>query len=171
MSRVDARVVANKLLDLADSRGIALSNMQVQKLVYMAHGWHFVACGGPLVRSEFEAWEYGPVIKALYRAFRQYGNGKIEGRALWYDALAERWALAQCPLATDTVHLIERVFGHYGKMSAFALSDLTHERGSPWHAVRYSDAGVGNFGMKISDDLIAAYFDRLSRECRSMLLT
>lgn len=171
MTRVDARVVANVLLDIADRRSVALSNMQVQKLVYMTHGWHFVACGGPLVRNEFEAWEYGPVIKALYGAFRQYGDGKIEGRALWYDGLAERWALAKAPLLSDTVDLIERVFDHYGRMSAFALSDLTHEQGSPWHAVWYSDAGIGNFGMKISDDLIAAYFDRLSRQNGSILLT
>ena len=171
MSAVDARVVANALLDLADAQGIALSNMQVQKLVYLTHGWHHVARGEGLVRNDFEAWEYGPVVKVLYSALRRYGDGKIEGRALWYDALREKWALAVAPLSVETREVLQRVFDRYGTKSAFALSDLTHERGSPWYDVWFSAAGIGNFGMKIPEKSIAQYFDRLSRDRGSLLLT
>jgi uncharacterized phage-associated protein len=171
MERVDARVVANSLLDLADRRAISLSQMQVQKLVYLSHGWHYVACGTSLIRNDFEAWEYGPVVKTLYGALRQYGDAKIDGRALWYDALRDKWALAAAQLAQPTLDVIERVFDRYGKMSAFQLSSLTHEQGSPWHDVWYSTAGIGNFGMRIPEQLIREYFDRLSRTNGSILLT
>lgn len=171
MEKIDARVIANSLLDIADGRAIALSHMQVQKLVYLSHGWHYAACGIGLIRNDFEAWEHGPVVKALYGALRQYGNSKIDGRALWYDALQDKWQLATAELTQDAQDIVERVFNRYGTMSAFELSDLTHEPGSPWHDVWHSAAGIGNFGMRISEQLIRDYFDLLSRSRRSILLT
>lgn len=171
MKGVDARAIANALLDIADSRAMALSNMQVQKLVYLCHGWHHVACKAPLVCNDFEAWENGPVVRSLYDALRQYGNSKVEGRALWYDALQNKWALASADLSQRSTDLIEKVFDRYGGMTAFSLSEMTHERGSPWYEIWYSVAGIGNFGMKIPDQLTREYFDGLSRGKGAELLS
>jgi uncharacterized phage-associated protein len=73
----DARTVANEFLRLARDRGHELTNMQLQKLVYIAHGYTLAILHEPLVRQDIEAWRYGPVIKDLYQVLRQYGSGFV----------------------------------------------------------------------------------------------
>jgi uncharacterized phage-associated protein len=74
--------VANEFLTIARSKGTPLTPMKLQKLVYFAHGW-FLALnpGQPLISERVEAWKYGPVIRALYSQFRDYGDASIEALA------------------------------------------------------------------------------------------
>lgn len=55
----DARSVANELLRLAKTRGITLTNMQVQKLVYIGHGYSLAILHRQLFRQPVEAWRWG----------------------------------------------------------------------------------------------------------------
>lgn len=57
-----AKAVANHFLELAWSDGTTLNPMQIQKLVYIAHGWHLAITEKPLIHESVEAWTYGPVI-------------------------------------------------------------------------------------------------------------
>ncbi|WP_218124294.1 Panacea domain-containing protein [Chitinophaga filiformis] len=42
----------------------------MQKLVYYAQAWHLVAFLTPLFEEDIEAWTHGPVIRSLYRRFK-----------------------------------------------------------------------------------------------------
>lgn len=75
----DSRVVANRFLELAQERNDTLTPMQVLKLVFIAHGWTLGLLGRPLIRDEVEAWQYGPVIPALYRAVSRFRSQPVEG--------------------------------------------------------------------------------------------
>ena len=57
----DGRAVANLLLDLADTLGLRLTHMAVHKIAFFAHGWRLADRNEPLIRQQFEAWNYGPV--------------------------------------------------------------------------------------------------------------
>lgn len=80
----DARAVANYMLDRS-SDAPALTNLSVQKLVFFAHGVCLASASQPLVRNDFEAWDHGPVVPALYDAFKSMRAAPIRTRARWYD--------------------------------------------------------------------------------------
>jgi uncharacterized phage-associated protein len=82
---IDARIIANAVLDRAEASGRQITNLDLQKIVYFLHGHFLRKHGIPLVASEFEAWPYGPVHKTLYDAFRSYNDTSIEGRADSFD--------------------------------------------------------------------------------------
>src|SRR5687768_4006741 len=73
----DARNVANEFLRQAKERGTKLTNMELQKLVYIAHGYSLAILDRPLIKQYVEAWRYGPVIPDLYHALRQYRSGDV----------------------------------------------------------------------------------------------
>lgn len=56
----------------------AVTNLQLQKILYMAHMVYLGRTGEPLVGSTFEAWDYGPVAPDLYRRVKMFGAGPIQ---------------------------------------------------------------------------------------------
>jgi uncharacterized phage-associated protein len=122
----DARVVANELLRIAKARGQSLTNMQLQKLVYIAHGYSLAILHRPLIKQSVEAWRYGPVIPDLYRALRRYGAGDVTDTVpiITFDSLSE----------TER-KLLSTVLDAYGRFSGAQLSTMTHKEDSPWRKV------------------------------------
>ena len=53
------------------------SNLEYQKLIYIAHVFHLGAEGRPLVWGDFEAWKYGPVHPELYRELKVFGAAAV----------------------------------------------------------------------------------------------
>ena len=155
-----AAAVANELLNLAKKSGSALTPMQVQKLVYFAHGWNLALSDEPLINERVEAWDYGPVIRSLYRDLREFGSG-----AITKPILEPEWEGTQLYWTTPSIDdgpnleendfthaLMERVWNIYGSFKAFELSEMTHIAGSPWTDTRQRGEQI------IPDDAIAKYF-------------
>lgn len=49
------------------------SNLELQKLIYIAQVLHVGENSQPLVYGDFQAWKYGPVHPDLYRYLRLFG--------------------------------------------------------------------------------------------------
>src|SRR5947209_4090298 len=113
----DARSVANEFLKIAQHGGRVLTNMQLQKLVYIAHGYALAILHKPLIKQSVEAWRYGPVVPDLYHALRQYGAGFVTGPI----ALISREQLSE----TDCT-LVATVEAAYGRFTGPQLSTMTH---------------------------------------------
>jgi uncharacterized phage-associated protein len=124
----DPRAIANKILDIRDETGEPLTLMQLIKLAYIADGWSLALLNKPLSREAPEAWTYGPVYRSVYNAFAGIGAQPVRGRAYVRGS--------SVPIAESFTEeeeaLIRMVVGSYGKLSAYTLSNLTHQAGTPW---------------------------------------
>ena len=143
-----AKSVANAFISLAKAKGGALTNMQVQKLVYISQGYSLALLDRPLFENHIHAWQWGPVIPKLYKALQKYGNGHVT--ELIPDAGGD------IPVSTDEYSLIQNVWEAYGDFTGAQLSTLTHKPGTPW-----SETWANNkFGI-IDPEIIAEHYRRL----------
>lgn len=62
---------------LCEQSDWTLTNLQVQKMLYIAHMFYMGETGTPLISEPFEAWEYGPVERPLYHKVKMFGGGPI----------------------------------------------------------------------------------------------
>jgi uncharacterized phage-associated protein len=93
--------------------------LKAQKLLYYVKAWGLVDGYETLVEGEFEKWRHGPVNPEVYRAFREYGAGRIPFMA----------SAPEPDAATQRV--VDFVAGAYSLLPAVALSSLTHQE-APW---------------------------------------
>lgn len=54
-----------------------VSNLSMQKLLYLSHMLELGAGRDDLVDQEFEAWDYGPVEPGLYHHLKAYGSSYV----------------------------------------------------------------------------------------------
>ncbi len=153
----DPRCVANKILDKADERGFEVSNLALNKILFFAHGWHLGVFDGPLVSTNFEAWEHGPVSRDVYHAFKSHTDSPITSRAKMLNFETEEWEVADAELTDELLEFLDRIVDFYGQMTGTKLRAMTHEPGTPWDQVWHSGKIV-DIHMKISDDLTKDYF-------------
>ena len=146
-------IVANRFLELAEAKGDKLTPMQLLKLVYIAHGWMLGLYGRPLIRDHVEAWQYGPVIPALYSHVRGYKGAPITGKI---SSILARGGV----LDEEEEDVVSQVYGIYGQMSGMRLSRITHATGTPWSQT-YEP---GTFGTIIPTDLIEDHYRQLSEQ-------
>lgn len=154
--------VANRFLELAREAGLELTPMQLQKLVYIAHGWSLAITGDRLVAEEPKAWRWGPVYPSLYHATKRYGSGPV------YEFIPEdnwpftgfiRARIAGSGFNEREEAVIRKVFDVYGDLKAFQLSALTHKDGTPWKKV----FNEGRPSAVIPSDMIKDHFVELAR--------
>ena len=153
----DSRVIANRIVDIANAKGMKLTMMQLLKLVYISHGWWLTFSNGkPLTADKPQAWQYGPVHPLVYRAFRSAGANGITQKAV--DPISGFEFSADIPDEVNSI--LDQVVTSYGPIHAYRLSDMTHQEGTPWSRT------IKNFKKyaPISDALIKEHFDELRRK-------
>lgn len=63
---------------VCELRGWQVSNLALQKILYIAHMVHLGRHNVPLVPDTFEAWDYGPVIPSLYHQVKMFGAEPVK---------------------------------------------------------------------------------------------
>lgn len=139
-----AITIAKHLTLMAEQRGRQLTHMQLQKLVFLAHGYHLGVYGRPLIIDAVVSWQYGPIIPALYRELKWFCG----------DTIAPLRGPA--PMGNDSLQLLQAVFDGYGALTGPALSSLTHQPGSPWAQVWQAHLCGGS--SQIPDALLARHY-------------
>ncbi len=115
-----ALTIAKAILKLSEPEvGDTISNLKLQKLLYYVQGFHLAIHGKPLFEEDILAWEHGPVVKEVYRAFSQHGSNAIPVPDEEVD------------LTQKEKDLITEVWKVYGQFSAWRLRDMTHSE-KPW---------------------------------------
>lgn len=120
---VSVLAAANALIRLARKDERALTNMQVQKHVFLGQGYCLALADCPLYYNNTHAWQWGPVVPNLYKALQGYGSGNVTDEIPANDELVP---------GSKEYNILEAVWKAYGKYSGFQLSEMTHRPGSPW---------------------------------------
>ena len=159
-----AKAVANYFLTLAQKDGKSLNPMQIQKLVYFAHGWYLALYGQPLIKEDIQAWSYGPVIPSLYGEFKKFGNGPIDEQATEsrfenLKLITDKPSVGDISDVQERTRIetfLNRVWEVYSHFTAIQLSNMTHEQDSPWKIALEQSGGTR--GTIIPNSLIREYF-------------
>ncbi len=168
MKAHDALAIANLFLDFGADDGIPIDHLKLQKLVYLAHGWHLGLTGRPLIFQTVVAWPFGPIIRDVFDEFEGYGDTTIGGRAtIPPDGVHtfERVPI-RADLAARSQAIAERVWEVFKGNSGDELSAMCHAAGTP------SDRLVRGKGVEdlrdipISNQLLRDYFQSVARERR-----
>jgi uncharacterized phage-associated protein len=158
----DVRDVANFVLSSAETRGVEITNLALQKLLYFAHGWFYATYDRPLIKNKFEAWQYGPVQRVLYDQFKHYRDRPLTGaRATFIDPGTGDKITRQPSISDTDQHLILSVLNKYRNHTAAQLVNESHVEDGPWEYVWQQAEDAIYPGMKIPDELIAMHFKRL----------
>ncbi|MCK9919995.1 DUF4065 domain-containing protein, partial [Microbacteriaceae bacterium K1510] len=139
----DSRAVANFLLDLASKRRLILTQLVLYKVIYFAHGWYLSSFDRPLVSHDFEAWQRGPVIKVLRDQFREFADQPITSRAVKLNIFTGEHTEVPPDLEEQDGEFVSNIFESYFHYGAWKLSEMTHEKGSPWDRLWNSANPVG----------------------------
>ena len=83
-------IVANAVLYRARQRGLPISHLKLQKLVFFTHAWCLAIDGSPAVDERPEAWEYGPVFNSLYHRLKGCGHEAIKAFIETVDSRSAR---------------------------------------------------------------------------------
>ena len=143
-----AAKVANRLIEIARTRGEQVSPLKLLKLVYIAHGWSFPFLPEPLLIEPAQAWQYGPVVPSLYHAISRYRDGPVTELVPDTDPQI---------LTEQASALIQNVYDSYSRYSGIQLSNMTHMPNTPW-----SEAwNAGGRNALIPNDRIALHYQHL----------
>ncbi|NLJ71152.1 MAG: SocA family protein [Clostridiaceae bacterium] len=109
----------NKFLrNFLDQDTDEISNLKLQKLLYYAQGSYLALKGKPLFYDPIEAWKHGPVVKAVYKKYCDFGASGIN-RLEYYQ------------LEDEEKEVLLKVYNRFGGYSAWGLRNLTHSE-TPW---------------------------------------
>ena len=148
----DPRAVANAFIQRSLDEHHPITPMEVQKLMFFAHGWMLGIHGKPLHYDEWEAWRYGPVLPVIYHNLSYFVA----------DPVTDIIHFADPPNLDDAeTTIIDYIHREYRPVGAIRLSQLTHAKGSPWDQTRKKRWGNN---VIIPNDLIQRYFHRKAVE-------
>lgn len=107
---------------LAHQSNWSLSNLEMQKILYLAHMFYLGRTGEPLVQGQFEAWDYGPVHPDLYHKVKVYGSDPV-GNVFH--------GVPELPEGSER-DIIDEAYLGIGKAGAGRLVKATHRPGGAW---------------------------------------
>jgi len=152
MPNHSAKAIANEFLKRRASPFFP-AQMQLQKLVYIAHGWNLAINGEPLVLEPAQAWDNGPVYRSIWNHIRDFGYGPnctlVDQNSK--DEISES-------LSVQETAVVDHVWGKYGDLSASELSNRTHEPNSPWSEAYFSRGRNAN----LNNEIIKKYYIELA---------
>jgi len=121
-----------------------VTNLALQKILYIAHMIYFGRKNEPLIRRRFEAWDYGPVEPQLYRRVRAFGADSIQ------DVFSTEESIKDTPEAK----MLQEACDALLPLRPGQLVALTHRKGGAWE----KNYIPGVRGIKIPDaDILDEY--------------
>lgn len=99
-----------------------VTNLELQKMLYIAHLFFLGRTGQELVDEEFEAWDYGPVLPSLYREVKFFGS----------DTIMDVFQTNTANEDSIEFQTLKEMAKHLSSFTAGQLVNITHHRDSAW---------------------------------------
>lgn len=129
------QALANFYIEKAKEEEISITNMQLQKLMFIGFGWVYALTHKDILDGEnFEAWQHGPVLPSVYHEMKHNGDLPIRDFATDYD-FSDNIVYIPKIKTEKTRNILSIVWGLYKNFNAWSLRDLTHQKGTPWAEV------------------------------------
>lgn len=129
-----------------------LSNLQMQKILYVAQMFYMGQNNGQLlINAFFEAWDYGPVLPVLYHEFKYFGNRPVAEHSL------EEY---ECATDPNQRGFLQETVSTLGRFGASALIAVTHKENGAWR--KHYKQGVR--GIVIPNEDILEEYTQLIKE-------
>ena len=114
-----AKYIVNRGID----RNKPISNLQLQKILYFSNIDVIRECDKKLITDgQFEAWDYGPVLREVYNKFSHYGATKLTIR----EEVEEK-------LDADVKKIVDKSVDIYIDKSPWELVRKSHQKNSAWY--------------------------------------
>ncbi|WBQ11706.1 DUF4065 domain-containing protein [Hyphomonadaceae bacterium BL14] len=131
---------------LCERSGWTLTNLQLQKIAYIAHMLHLGQHAKRLVSIPFQAWEYGPVSYDLYRQVRAFGA----------DPIGNVFRVVPAPAEGTETEYLDGIYDQVKDWTPGQLVSFTHRADGAWD--QCYDPNVK--GIVIPDEAIIAEYRR-----------
>jgi uncharacterized phage-associated protein len=155
----EARKICNYLLAHFDAVEFDLTNLRMNKLLFFIHAESLRLRPEGLIRNHFEAWQFGPVVRPVFDAFKIYGDSQITAPAQYLDyASGKRIPVPHDDITDADAEIIDREFKKYSHFSTGQLVSLSHEPGGPWDIVYSAHLADKTQSPRISNKLIRSHF-------------
>lgn len=149
---VSALNVANNILERGFSEDIDITPMKLQKLTYLVYKKYYKDTDTILFQDRFEVWKYGPVVRSIYDAFKDYKGNAIKQ----YHKESNGSILI---VNEEKSHLfrsaINAVWEKYKLYDGIPLSAMTHKEGSAWYkAAKRHDTFLSDAEIKSEEEFV-----------------
>lgn len=142
MTSYNAMDIARYVITSCYKKGIPVSNLKLQKLLYFIQGESYKQKGSPMFVDRIHAWQFGPVVPDVYYEFCTYAATPI---LLEFEN--------NCLNEEDSL-IIDKVIEEKAKLSPWSLVAETHQAGTPWDSVFRQEAN----GDVIPEETMRKYF-------------
>lgn len=141
--------VSNNLLKRSFDENLRMSPMKLQKLLYFVAAEFAKKTGTPLLDEDFQAWQYGPVVRSVFDEFRGFRGNSIS--AYGKDAQGKAYTIDESR-NPQLKAALDRVWAASKLQNAVALSRLTHAPESGWRKAYDSQANVIKHEDMVNDE-------------------
>ena len=105
--------------------GWCVSNLKMQRILYLAHLVYTGKTKERLIKTPFEAWDYGPVQPTLYHKLKRFGARYVN------DIFFREFPLQE----GDKEFGILREMSEFREFPTSSLIAITHKEGGAWSKV------------------------------------
>lgn len=123
MKHIVASDIAKYFIASFQKKKADISNLKLQKLLYYAQAWHLALYDAPLFDDKIEAWVHGPVVRGVFREYKEFG---------WKPLSVQ---ISNRIFSDEVNGHLKEVIRVYGKFDAVILERMTH-REAPWRDAR-----------------------------------
>lgn len=146
--------VASFFVDWANkSEEEHMTNLWLNKLLFFAQGQHLARYGTPLFEDTIEAWNYGPVVPAIYRKYKVCGRNPI-------PTVDDEYTPSN--FSREEQILLADILREYGAYTASTLVSMTHQPNTPW-----SNAYVEGENNEITVVAMMDFFKRKENQLKT----
>ena len=132
---------------ICERSGWSLSNLELQKLLYISHMFYLGRHDEPLIQGYFEAWDYGPVQPNLYHRAKIFGSSPVGNIFRFAEELGDR----------AEARMLDEAVAELSKAPPGRLVAITHWDMGAW-AKHYVPGGRGI--VIPNEDILLEYRDR-----------